>query len=155
MTEQSDRSLSDLHGGDRVSVTIVSHEPWGVIAQIHGYEQVGASLDVIRRGNEPGVRRLARDRPPVGSTVELVVGELRPRHDRPGTWVDLTCNSSAVAIQEAATLAIARSEAEDEFDGQWSAAGRRAAAAVLRALAAFSDTWTPTELDQLADEIDG
>jgi hypothetical protein len=54
------------------------------------FEPVGASLDMIRRGDEPGIRRLRDDLPVVGATVELVIGAVRPWHGTPGTWVDLT-----------------------------------------------------------------
>ncbi|WP_405774235.1 hypothetical protein [Streptomyces sp. NBC_00859] len=59
-------------------------------AKIHGYEAVGASLDVIRRGSEPGVSRLAQNLPAVGTTTELVVGRIRQWHHAPWVWVDLT-----------------------------------------------------------------
>ncbi|WP_309032702.1 hypothetical protein [Streptomyces alfalfae] len=70
--------------------TITGHHPWGLVAELHGYEPVGASLDVIRRGGEPGVRRLAQELPPVGATVDLVIGEVRTWHREPWIWVDLT-----------------------------------------------------------------
>ncbi|GHH88313.1 hypothetical protein GCM10018793_67530 [Streptomyces sulfonofaciens] len=87
------RSLSDLHAGARVQATITSHQPWGITATVNGYEPVGASLDVIRRGREPGVSPLAQDLPAVGSTIELVVGEIRQWHKVPWIWVDLTTGS--------------------------------------------------------------
>jgi hypothetical protein len=90
MLNEPERALSELRTGERVQTTITSHHPWGFTAKIHGYEPVGASLDVIRRGREPGVRQLAQELPTVGSTVELVIGELRPWHHEPWTWVDLT-----------------------------------------------------------------
>jgi hypothetical protein len=90
MPDEAVHPLSDLHPGERVQATITGHQPWGVTAKIHGYEPVGASLDVIRRGSEPGVSQLARDLPAVGSTIELVVGEVRPWHRAPWIWVDLT-----------------------------------------------------------------
>ncbi|MFJ9604848.1 hypothetical protein ACIRS1_00655 [Kitasatospora sp. NPDC101176] len=90
MTEEADRPLGELRPGERVRVTVVRHHPWGFSARIHGYEPVGASLDLIRRGGEPGVRRLVRDLPEVGSCVDLVVGEVRSWHHAPWIWVDLT-----------------------------------------------------------------
>lgn len=51
---------------------------------------MGASLDTIRRGSEARVKRLAQDLPPVGSTINLVVGEVRAWHYKPWIWVDLT-----------------------------------------------------------------
>ncbi|MFJ3746685.1 hypothetical protein ACIPV8_21800 [Streptomyces albidoflavus] len=56
---------------------------------------MGASLDMIRRGAEPGVARLARVLPPVGATVDLVVGEVRDWHHEPWIWVDLTAPGTA------------------------------------------------------------
>ncbi|WP_405577152.1 hypothetical protein [Streptomyces sp. NBC_01190] len=85
MLDESVRPLSDLHPGERVQATITGHHLWGITAKIHGYEPVGASLDVIRRRSEPGVRQLAQDLPPVDSTVELVVGEVRSWHQAP--WI--------------------------------------------------------------------
>ncbi|GAA2296555.1 hypothetical protein GCM10010234_43380 [Streptomyces hawaiiensis] len=54
---------------------------------------VGASLDTMRRGSEPGVQRLAQELPPVGGTIDLVVGEVRTWHHEPWIWVDLTAPS--------------------------------------------------------------
>ncbi|MFG2690891.1 hypothetical protein ACGFWG_32830 [Streptomyces sp. NPDC048405] len=36
------------------------------------------------------MQRLVRELPPVGATVDLVVGELREWHHEPWIWVDLT-----------------------------------------------------------------
>ncbi|MCG5213079.1 hypothetical protein [Streptosporangium sp. KLBMP 9127] len=90
MPDEPQRPLSELHPGDRIQATITSHQPWGLTAKINGYEPVGASLDAIRRGSEPGVRRLTQDLPPVGITIELIVGEVRSWHYEPWVWVDLT-----------------------------------------------------------------
>ncbi|MFV6026710.1 hypothetical protein [Streptomyces sp. NPDC056264] len=90
MTDDSRRPLSELHEGETVEATITSHQPWGLTARLNRYEPVGASLDVIRRGGEAGVRRLAQELPPVGVTVDLVVGEVRAWHHEPWVWVDLT-----------------------------------------------------------------
>ncbi|MFB7407004.1 hypothetical protein ACFCZ2_07430 [Streptomyces sp. NPDC056202] len=90
MTDESRRPLSELDEGETVEATITSHQPWGLTARLNRYEPVGASLDVIRRGSEPGVRRLAQELPPVGTTVDLVVGEVRAWHHEPWVWVDLT-----------------------------------------------------------------
>jgi hypothetical protein len=84
------RPLSELRQGETVRATIVSHQPWGFTAKLDAYERVGASLDTIRRRSEPGVQRLVRELPPVGATVDLVVGELREWHHEPWIWVDLT-----------------------------------------------------------------
>ncbi|WP_329020356.1 hypothetical protein [Streptomyces sp. NBC_00690] len=63
------------------------------MAELNGYEPVGASLDVIRRGSEPAVKRLAQELPPVGATIDLVIGRLRTWDHKPGIWVDLTAPS--------------------------------------------------------------
>jgi len=93
MADESRRSLRELHEGETVQATITSHQPWGLTAQLNRYEPVGASLDVIRRGSEPGVQRLAEELPPVGATVDLVIGEVRAWHHKPWIWVDLTAPS--------------------------------------------------------------
>ncbi|SEC80039.1 hypothetical protein SAMN05428938_3443 [Streptomyces sp. KS_5] len=90
MADESRRPLSELRQGETVRATITSHQPWGLTAELGGYEPVGASLDVIRRGSEPGVRRLVQELPPVGATVDLVIGEVRTWHLKPWVWVDLT-----------------------------------------------------------------
>lgn len=90
MPDEPDRPLSDLHPGNRVQATILSHQPWGILAKINGYEPVGASLDTIRRGSEPGVRALAQDLLTTGTTIELIIGEVRSWHRDPWIWVDLT-----------------------------------------------------------------
>ncbi|MER7625203.1 hypothetical protein [Streptomyces sp. NPDC126503] len=90
MADEAKRSLGELHAGETVRATITGHQPWGLTAELPGYEPVGASLDVIRRGDEPGVRRLVRELPPVGATVDLVVGDVRAWHRAPWIWVDLT-----------------------------------------------------------------
>ncbi|MGI5138680.1 MULTISPECIES: hypothetical protein [unclassified Streptomyces] len=63
------------------------------MAELHEYEPVGASLDVVRRGKQPGVQRLAQELPPVGATVDLVIGEVRTWQYEPWIWVDLTAPS--------------------------------------------------------------
>ncbi|NKY14700.1 hypothetical protein HGA06_11170 [Streptomyces somaliensis DSM 40738] len=90
MTDESKRSLSELREGESVRATITSHQPWGLTAVINGYEPVGASLDMIRRGGESGVQRLVQEQPLVGATISLVVGEVRAWHREPWIWVDLT-----------------------------------------------------------------
>ncbi|OIK23826.1 hypothetical protein [Streptomyces malaysiense] len=90
MSDEPRRSLSELRQGEIVRATITSHEPWGLMAELNDYEPVGASLDLIRRKSEPGVKRLAQELPPVGTTIDLVVGEVRTWHREPWIWVDLT-----------------------------------------------------------------
>ncbi|MGW4166604.1 hypothetical protein ACWEGX_06705 [Streptomyces chartreusis] len=95
MADESRRPLSELRQGETVQATITSHEPWGLMAELHGYEPVGASLDTIRRSSEPGVKRLTQELPPVGATVDLVVGRVRAWDRKPWIWVDLTAPSPA------------------------------------------------------------
>jgi hypothetical protein len=90
MADKARRPLSDLHQGEAIQATITSHQPWGLTAELNDYEPVGASLDLIRRSSEPGVKRLAQELPPVGMTVDLVIGEVRAWHREPWIWVDLT-----------------------------------------------------------------
>ncbi|WP_275002356.1 hypothetical protein [Promicromonospora iranensis] len=90
MDDNQNRPLSELRRGENVYATVTGHHPWGLTAEIHGFQSVGASLDVIRRGREPGVRLLRKKLPPVGVTVELVIGAVRPWHHEPWVWVDLT-----------------------------------------------------------------
>ncbi|GHG54643.1 hypothetical protein [Streptomyces griseocarneus] len=90
MSDEPKRPLSELRAGETVRATITSHQPWGITAKLDAYETVGASLDTIRRRGEPGVARLAQDLPPVGTTLELVIGEVRSWHHAPWVWVDLT-----------------------------------------------------------------
>jgi hypothetical protein len=90
MADGSRRPLSELRPGETVQATITSHEPWGLMTELNGYEPVGASLDTIRRSREPGVERLIQDLPPVGATIDLVIGEVRTWHHEPWIWVDLT-----------------------------------------------------------------
>ncbi|CAL9570495.1 hypothetical protein [Streptomyces sp. enrichment culture] len=90
MADQSRRPLSELRQGETVRATIIRHQPWGLSAELDDYEPVGASLDLIRRGSEPGVKRLAQELPPVGTTIDLVIAEVRTWHREPWMWVDLT-----------------------------------------------------------------
>ncbi|MBL0778213.1 MULTISPECIES: hypothetical protein [Streptomyces] len=95
MEDESARPLSELRQGRTVRATITSHQPWGLTAKLDAYEPVGASLDTIRRGTEPGVERLVRQLPPVGAAVDLVVGEVRDWQHEPWIWIDLTAPGTA------------------------------------------------------------
>ncbi|OWA11185.1 hypothetical protein B9W68_15295 [Streptomyces sp. CS227] len=95
MEEESARPLSELREGMTVRATITSHQPWGFTAELDAYEPVGASLDTVRRGTEPGVERLVRQLPPVGAVVDLVVGEVRDWQHEPWIWIDLTAPGTA------------------------------------------------------------
>lgn len=91
MPDKPKLPLSELQPDQIVQARITSHEPWGITAHLVAYEPVGASLDVIRRGGEPGVKALARDLPAVGTTIDLVVGKVRAWDHEPWIWIDLTC----------------------------------------------------------------
>ena len=95
MADESRLPLSELRPGETVQVKITGHRPWGLMAELNGYEPVGASLDTIRRSSEPGVKRLAQELPPAGTTVDLVIGEVRAWHREPWIWVDLTAPGPA------------------------------------------------------------
>ncbi|MFD3571104.1 hypothetical protein [Streptomyces sp. NPDC058667] len=90
MADPARRPLSELREGETVQATITGHQPWGLTAELNEYEAVGASLDIMRRGSEPGVQRFVQELPPVGGIVDLVVGEVRTWHREPGIWVNLT-----------------------------------------------------------------
>lgn len=90
MADEPRRPLSELRQGETVQATITSHEPWGLMAQLDEYEPVGASLDTIRRRSEPGVMRLVRQLPPVGATVDLVIGKVRDLPHKP--WMSKRCS---------------------------------------------------------------
>jgi hypothetical protein len=83
------RPLSDLRVGDHVIGTVISREPWGLIVRLDGVEAVGASVDWFRHRGKPGVQAPTRSLPAVGTTVELVINELRPWHKEPWVWVRL------------------------------------------------------------------
>lgn len=95
MTDKGLRPLDELRPGELVLTTVTSHQPWGLTAKLHAFEPVGASLDVIRRGTEPGVRRLALSLPAVGTNLKLVIGRVTPWHQSPWVWVDLTADTPA------------------------------------------------------------
>ncbi|MFJ8138439.1 hypothetical protein [Streptomyces sp. NPDC096013] len=95
MTDGSRRPLTELRQGETVRATITGHEPWGLVAELNEYEPVGASLEMIRRSGEPGVRHLAQELPAVGATVDLVIGEVRAWDHKPWIWVDLTTPGQA------------------------------------------------------------
>ncbi|NEC14575.1 hypothetical protein G3I34_20370 [Streptomyces sp. SID8014] len=93
MEGESARPLGELRAGWDGAGN--GHQPWGVTAGLDAYEPVGASLDTIRRGTEPGVARLVRRLPSVGDTVDLVVGEVRGRHREPWMWIERTAPGTA------------------------------------------------------------
>jgi hypothetical protein len=76
--------------GQRVRARILSHQPWGVIAEIVGYEHVGASVDLIeqfgtRTRDDTALKSMY---PPVGSEIDAVVEQVRRWY--PPAWVRLS-----------------------------------------------------------------
>ncbi len=84
------RPVGDLVVGMEVTGTVLSHQPWGMGVALDDFEPVGASIDLISRRAEPGVQSLADDLPPVGTTVQFRVGELRWHAGESRPWVRLT-----------------------------------------------------------------
>jgi hypothetical protein len=76
--------------GQRVRAKILSHQPWGVIAEIIGHEHVGASVDMIAQfgATVRSDNQLAAMYPPVGSVIDAVIQEIQ-RFDPPA-WVRLS-----------------------------------------------------------------
>ncbi|MFE9191050.1 hypothetical protein ACFYL6_15685 [Micromonospora sp. NPDC007208] len=83
----------DLVAGTAVRATIISHEPWGVMAEVLGHETVGASADAGVIDSPSGApRALPEEYPPVGVQVEAVVQEIRRYH--PPAWIRLTMRAA-------------------------------------------------------------
>ncbi|SEG75538.1 hypothetical protein SAMN04489712_11152 [Thermomonospora echinospora] len=76
--------------GQRVRAKILSHQPWGVVAEIVGHERIGASVDMIQQfGSATGsYDELKAMYPPVGSQVDAVVEQVH-RYNPPA-WVRLS-----------------------------------------------------------------
>jgi len=75
--------------GQQVRARILRHEPWGVLAQIVGHEQVGASVDLIEQfGGASHGTEFDAMYPPVGTVIDAVVEQVR-RLDPPA-WVRLS-----------------------------------------------------------------
>lgn len=78
--------------GLRVRAKVVSHQPWGVIAQIVGHEQVGASIDMLEQfGGTARGDELQALYPPVGAEIDASAmrflwptDESQRRRRRPG-----------------------------------------------------------------------
>lgn len=83
----------DLVMGTAVRATIISHQPWGVTAEVLGHETVGASVDARLIDSPAGApRALPEEYPPVGEQVDAVVKEIRRYH--PPVWIDLTMRAA-------------------------------------------------------------
>ncbi|MFE2975677.1 hypothetical protein [Streptomyces sp. NPDC059258] len=69
-----------LMPGQKVQATILSHQPWGVIVEIIGYENIGlsVSIDMIQQFSRPTLPydELLALFPPVGSRVDAVIEQI-------------------------------------------------------------------------------
>lgn len=76
--------------GQRVRARVLSHHPWGLIAQIIGHEQVGASVDMIEQFGRTtaGDEDLRSLFPAVGTEIGAVVDQVR--RWSPPAWVRLS-----------------------------------------------------------------
>jgi hypothetical protein len=91
--ERFDSVGCDLVVGAAVRVTILSHENWGVMAEIVGHETVGASVDsgfIDSPSDSP--RALPAEYPPVDDQVDAVVQEISRYH--PPVWIRLTMRAA-------------------------------------------------------------
>lgn len=87
--QRFDGGASALVAGETVRVKITSHERWGVMAQVVGYEDLGASADAAYIDSPSGSpRALPHEYPAVGGETDAVVQEI----DRytPPLWLRLT-----------------------------------------------------------------
>ncbi|MEU7980097.1 hypothetical protein AB0B63_16380 [Micromonospora sp. NPDC049081] len=79
----------DLVVGIAVRATIISHERWGVMAEVLGHETVGASVDAgVIDSPSGGPRALPEEYPLIGDQVDAVVQEISRYH--PPVWIRLT-----------------------------------------------------------------
>ncbi|MFI7079589.1 hypothetical protein ACIBO1_20025 [Micromonospora sp. NPDC049903] len=91
--QRFDSVAGDLVSGIAVRATIVSHEPWGVMAEVLGHESVGASAAARFIDSSSGSSRaLTAEYPPVGEQVDAVVLEIE-RYDPPA-WIRLTTRAA-------------------------------------------------------------
>ncbi|MFE0591921.1 hypothetical protein [Micromonospora echinospora] len=88
-----DSVCGDLIVGTTVRATIISHERWGLIAEVLGHETVGASVDGRCIDSPSGSpRALPEEYPPVGKQVDAVVQEIDRYH--PPVWIRLTTRAA-------------------------------------------------------------
>lgn len=76
--------------GQQVRARILGRHPWGVIAEIVGYERVRASIDMIEQfgrtaGSDAALNAMY---PAIGSEIDAVVEQVRRWH--PPAWVRLS-----------------------------------------------------------------
>ncbi|MFJ6950702.1 hypothetical protein [Micromonospora aurantiaca (nom. illeg.)] len=83
----------DLVVGTAVRARVMSHERWGVMAEVLGHETVGASVDAGFIDSPSGApRALPEEYPPVGEQVDAVVQEISRYH--PPVWIRLTMRAA-------------------------------------------------------------
>jgi len=91
--QRFDSVAGDLVVGTAVRATIISHERWGVMAEVLGHESVGASVDGGLIDSPSGsLRALPAEYPPVGEQVDAVVAEISRYH--PPAWIRLTMRAA-------------------------------------------------------------
>jgi hypothetical protein len=76
--------------GERVRAKVVSHHPWGVIVEVIGHEDLGASIDMIQQFSRTvsSHDELLDLYPAVGTEIDAVVEQVRRWH--PPAWVRLS-----------------------------------------------------------------
>jgi len=93
LVQRFDSIGCDLVVGIAVRATILSHENWGVTAEVLGHETVGASVDAGFIDSPSGLpRALSAEYPPVGDQVDVVVQEISRYH--PPAWIRLTMRAT-------------------------------------------------------------
>lgn len=83
--------------GQRVRAKVLEHQPWGVIAQIVGYERVGASVDIIAQfwDKATSPEQLLAMYPPVDTMIDAVVYQVGRWN--PPAWVRLSIRPEDLA----------------------------------------------------------
>jgi hypothetical protein len=93
LVQRFDSVGGDLVVGIAVRATIISHEPWGVMAEVLGHETVGASVDAGVIDSPSGSpRAMPEEYPPVGEQIDAVIQESRRYH--PPAWIRLTLRAA-------------------------------------------------------------
>lgn len=91
--ERFDGAATTLVIGETVRITVTSHEPWGVMATVHGHEDVGASVDGALIDSPCGSpRALPHEYPSVGTQMNAVIQEISRFH--PPMWLRLTLRAA-------------------------------------------------------------
>jgi hypothetical protein len=91
--DRFDAAAVELLPGQRVRARVLSHEPWGVMVEIIGHEQVGASIDMAHMFGRPLTdRESAKLAPAIGAEIDAVVQQVRRWH--PPVWVRLSIRPS-------------------------------------------------------------